>query len=372
MAKILLSISDSEQLSGVKKALTQAGYLATAASQSSSLRAQVSVQNPDLVIADGDVVENEGEELKKLFPDKPLIGWTSQRNAKAAVELINAGAFDCLSAPLQTKELLGVVEYSIKRTKVIEHEESILRKHIRKTTAGISAAALVLAAIFLAVNRNTTSEPRTFTLNFQNPTGIFCLKNRIWISDWYTQSIYRFKAGASNITLEKTYYFQGNNPYSSALINGFLWVTDTGGNIRRYELERDEPVFHGSFKSQGLAPTGLCLQDNYVWSVDAEANAIFQHPMGDPSSVIMKYSYPGLMPVGFYWDGEYFWSADGKTGKIYKHYGPEREFYIIAMFTIVPEGGGTLSGLSGSGKNLWLIFTGQPAKVMRYPISKLK
>lgn len=371
MAKIVVAISNKENLEELRKALSQARHQVVQAKDTAPLRAQVSVQNPDLIIADEFLVEENGDELKKLFPDKPLICWMGRRDAKAAVELINAGAFDCISPPVIQKEIAGVVEYALKRTKVVEHEEPFLLKYSKYFTYAAAGLLLLLAASLAIRSCGEMRREKTFELTFQNPTSVFFSGGRIFVSDWYTQSVYEYGAGMS-LKLRKTYYFQGNNPYSAAFIGKLLWISDTGGNVRRYELEGGDPFFHSAFKTPGLSFTGLTVQDNYLWSADAEGNMIYQHPMSDPEKVIARYNYPGIMPIGLHWDGRHFWSADGRTGKIYRHYGPEKDFGIIATYTLVPQGGGSLAGLSGDRENLWLVFTGQPAKAMRYPINKLR
>ncbi|MFH1369011.1 MAG: hypothetical protein ABII64_07790 [Elusimicrobiota bacterium] len=371
MSKIIISVSDQQNAQEIKKALAQAGFQVVETRNNLPLRAQISVQNPDMIIADEDIVENEGPDLKKLFPDKPIVAWMSRHSAKVAVELITEGAFDCTSPPLDPKTLIGIVEYALKKAKVVEHETEFMRKYLSGLVIALIAVVAFAVSVFFIRDLADYRKPKTFSLTFQNPTGVFCSGNTLWVSDWYTQSIYKYRTG-KNLKLLKTYYFQGHNPNSVAFIDGLLWIIDSGGSIRRYEVKDDELIFHSSFKTPGASPTGFWQENKYFWSLDAEEGAIFEHLLKEPEDIVARYTYPGLMPIGIYYDGEYFWTAEGRTGKIYRHFGPDRDFQINATYTIIPEGGGTLAGLSGDGANLWLVFSGQPAKVMRYPTKKLK
>lgn len=379
MNKIFLIINKGEHLQEMKKLLAQAGYEAVSGKVKGSLKDQMELYNPDAAVIDQELVEAEGEQLQKLFPDKPVIAFMDRRDAKRAVELISEGAFDVIFPPLKKEEVEGVVGHALRKSAAKREEASgaalLLRKSLPYAVYGVATAAAV-AAVLLLKSVITPPGIAEFDLNYQNPTSVYCSENYVWTSDWYTQNIYQYKAGRE-LELARSMHFQSLNPYSAAVISGQLWVADAAGKVETYELLEKEHVLRNMFRSPGRSLSGFCVRDGSIWSVDAETRMIYQHELQNFERITAQYPYPGVMPVGLYWDGKYFWSADGKTGKIYKHRGPENQFEIISAYMIEPEESGKtgaawqLSGLSGDGKNLWIVFSGKPAKLVRYPLKKL-
>lgn len=333
--------------------------------------------DPALIILEGHLMESVGVRIRQAYPLKPLVAWMNEHDAHRAIDLINAGAIDCMCPPVTFNEIHGVVRHILNQTVAkdapIAMPQRSFRPLLRK--AGIAAGAVAGAALIgllLLLAATKTSSSKTFVLTYQNPTGIYWQGKRLWTSDWYTQSVYQYKVGGSELKLLKIFSFPDFNANAVAMINDMLWVSGTDGYIRTYKIDKNVAMIVNTFKAPGFSPTGLCLQGESLWSTDAETNKIYQHSMHSPDEILATYDYPGMMPVGLYWDGKNFWSADGKANKIYRHRGPEKNFEIDASFALAPDGGGMVAGMNGDGENLWIIYTSQPARVLRYPLKKLK
>lgn len=374
MNKVLLIVSNEKHRAELKKILVHNGFDISISLSSPNTIELISTYDPDLIILDGNLLETFGERIKREFPLKVLIGWMNERDARLAVNLISLGACDCLCPPIRYYEVLSVIKHVLNMT-VAKISPLPLPEKNSHLKLKISAAALLLTLLGVLIfyfipNLNSSSE-KTFLLTYQNPTGIYWIKNRLWTSDWYTQNIYEYKLG-DNLKLIRTYTFTEFNLNTLAVIDDVFWIGGSDGYIRTYQIINNNPAMINKFKTPGFSPSAICAQGEYLWTTDAETNKIYQHLFKNPTQVIATYAYPGIMPVGLHWDGQNFWSADGKANNIYKHSGPERNFEIKETFNIVPDTKGVIAGLSGSDKNLWLIFTGQPSKVIRYPKKKLR
>jgi len=374
MNKILLIISDAKRRAEISKILVEGNYEVSSNAFADNPSELMKTFDPMLVMLDGHLMENVGAKLRQAYPQKPLVAWMSERDAKLAVDIINMGALDCLCPPVSFGEIHGVIRHILNKTVTKDAPVPLPKRDYRPLLQkiAIGVGLLSVIALFMLISGHQSSNSKTYPLTYQNPTGVFWYKNRLWTSDWYTQSVYQYKIGGSALKLLKIYSFPEYNANAVAVIKDMLWVSGTDGYIRTYSIVDNVPTIVNTFKAPGFSPTGLCLQGQYLWSTDAETNKIYQHSLNSPDDILATYDYPGAMPVGLFWDGKKFWSADGKANKVYRHSSPEAKFEIEASFALAPEGGGVVAGMSGDDNNLWLIYTSQPARVLRYPFTKLK
>ncbi|HBU70272.1 MAG TPA: hypothetical protein DEE98_07835 [Elusimicrobia bacterium] len=371
MNKILLSISDEENRKRLSKLILKSGYALVELKSSEAFLESVKTSDPDLIVVDGRLVEQFGEKVRQDFPQKHLIAWMNEKNSRLAVQMILNGAFDCLSAPVQEEEVIGVLDRALNH--INSCTEPLVEKKKVFSFLPVIAGTLALAAavaLYFFISSFQGDKSKSYSLSHQNPTGIFRSESFLWTADWYTQSVYNYKIG-KELKSNRTYYFQNLNPSSIAYASGMLWIGGTDGLLRNYELTNDEPILKNAFKLPSNSPSAICPQDEYLWIADTDG-AIYQLLLKKPEQVIAKYQYPGIMPVGLFWDGRNFWSADGKAGKIYKHSGPTESFKILSTFSLSVEGGGNLAGISGDKHFLWLIYSGAPSKILKYPVKNLR
>ena len=115
MEKILIVVGDDTSRAALTKLLSNAYYQVLSTPVPGDLPALVRQHDPLLLILDADIVKTQGELVKASFPQKIMLAWMAERNAAAAVALIEAGAFDCVCPPIDAEEVTGVVRHAVEK-----------------------------------------------------------------------------------------------------------------------------------------------------------------------------------------------------------------------------------------------------------------
>ncbi len=125
--------------------LGQEGYLTTTAVDGENCLRQVAVAQPDLVVLDLKLPPgiwgglSTLEQLKRLYPELPVIIVSNKADTKKAVECIRLGAFDFVDKMDAKTELPIAVANALKlsrlqeRTRRLEEENRIYRAEVAKT-----------------------------------------------------------------------------------------------------------------------------------------------------------------------------------------------------------------------------------------------
>jgi len=116
--KIICVIEDDLTLSLMLKTwLTKKNYSVVMATNIREAKRRIKKQLPDLVLSDVRLPDGDGISMlkwsKEISPDLPYIMMTSYAEISAAVECIKLGAFDYISKPLNTDELLLKIKEAI-------------------------------------------------------------------------------------------------------------------------------------------------------------------------------------------------------------------------------------------------------------------
>ena len=146
--KIFILIPGQADRFELKRVLGRAGYEVVVGKPDEPVSEQITLVNPDVSIIDQALVEDEGEQLQKYFPDKPIIAWTTKRDARAAVTLIAGGAFDCINPPVRPAEVLGVIEHALKKALKRREVPPFVERHLQTMLVSL---AIVVAAVAVAV-----------------------------------------------------------------------------------------------------------------------------------------------------------------------------------------------------------------------------
>ena len=144
MNKILLSISDEENRKRLSKLILKSGYALVELKSSEAFLESVKTSDPDLIVVDGRLVEQFGEKVRQDFPQKHLIAWMNEKNSRLAVQMILNGAFDCLSAPVQEEEVIGVLDRALNH--INSCTEPLVEKKKVFSFLPVIAGTLALAA----------------------------------------------------------------------------------------------------------------------------------------------------------------------------------------------------------------------------------
>ncbi len=121
MYKILVVEDDSAILSVVKDILIENNYVIEEAADGIAAIESVKKQAPDLLILDLGLPKLTGEsvlvEVKKLFPNLPVIVLTAKNHTSDVVKGFELGADDYISKPFEIDELLARIRLKLKSDK---------------------------------------------------------------------------------------------------------------------------------------------------------------------------------------------------------------------------------------------------------------
>jgi DNA-binding response OmpR family regulator len=124
--RILIVEDDSEMLDFLKNKLSQAGYLVSGAPNGVNAIKLVENTRPQLIVLDMNLPDINGtmvaKELKKTYPDVPIIFLTGNTSIQDKLKGFNAGGDDYLTKPFEFDELLARIHARLRQSarKVIE------------------------------------------------------------------------------------------------------------------------------------------------------------------------------------------------------------------------------------------------------------
>ena len=135
MQRILVVDDDPEIVEIISDVLKNAGYEVESAHNGRVAIEELENNFCDLVITDLNMPEVDGMEVLKhvvmKFPDTLCIILTGYGTIKGSVEAIKIGAFDYVSKPLKSDEILMIVEKAL-RYQSLERENILLKDQLRQ------------------------------------------------------------------------------------------------------------------------------------------------------------------------------------------------------------------------------------------------
>ncbi|NVM23536.1 MAG: sigma-54-dependent Fis family transcriptional regulator [Desulfobacterales bacterium] len=136
MEKILIVDDDPEILEIIAEVLKQAGYTVDTATDGRKAIRRIEAECYDLVITDLNLPEIDGMKILKYIIDDQsrdamCIILTGYGTIKGSVEAIKMGAFDYITKPAKSDEILMVVEKALKY-RHLQRENILLKQQLRK------------------------------------------------------------------------------------------------------------------------------------------------------------------------------------------------------------------------------------------------
>lgn len=324
-------------------------------------------------------------ELKKASPNLYVIVSLKRRSAKDALRWMESGAYECLSEPLNPKDVTTVMRGFVKFVsgsflprrpfyKRILPPSQFAFRNLLLFGTGIALlfAFLWVGYKFPKKKTETAAElPLSFRLPYPNPTGITWDGKFLWICDWSTQMIYKHRIDAA-LTLEKHFPMADIPTVSIAWGDDVLWSVGQDGNIRKHLLDGRLTVV-SLIRMSGVSPSALAWDGKNLWSSDANSRKIVRHLPDESLTVIASYDFPGKNPVGMVWMGKDLWVADEGTGTLYRLNFDKEVFTLQESLRpgVHLPGTNKLSGLCADGKNIWTISEGT-GLLFRHSLSSLR
>ena len=367
MSTILLMVNNKTMLGELTKLLALGNHKVIIAEKGLSIRGFVN-DNPDAVMIDALYGTAMVEETKKGLPNKPIICVLPSYDARLAIDMLKAGAFDCVYPPLRISGVMPVLEHATGKTGQPRAAKPVSWKTHKKY---FYAGAALLGIILIAALLSRPGKPNKFELPYNDPTGVVCDAGELWISNWYTQSIYRYKSSEDGVELKKTFYFSDFGPIAVAKYDNFIWSVGNDHTLRQHMINDNLDVVR-SYKFEGYTPSGIAFINNNLWICDAVSKKLFQFVISNGPVQVNSYQTGLQSPVGLCWDGASIWTVDAAANKLYRYKLKMETLELAQIYRLPKTASGMISGLCITGKTAVFIYTDTPAYVTRHRLGEFK
>lgn len=386
MAKILIIDDEADMRFAMRMLLERTGHQVVEAGDGEAALKKLAEENADLALLDMRLPGMDGiqilQRIKTEYPNVPVVMVTGYGNVELADQALQMGADHYLSKPFHNKELLNVLHGILqKRGLPIPEPEKPVETVALATTASPEPAAakkmdrkqmgIIGGAVFavgaLAFFLFGKPAKMDYPILYSNPSSLIFRGQQLWVSDWFTQSVYVHDLTQKDLKVLKTYYMPDVHVTGMAMSKDALYTADSWTkSIRKHKLD-DRLTVVQSVPSPGGAPCSLFFDGKYLWSCDLATGKIYQHQPDERFTVVAVYSSPGAAPVGFFKDDLFGWTLDAKTRQLYerrldgqltvKHAYQLREW---------EEGSAQLASFTWHGDDLWYARTGKPFLYRRH------
>lgn len=370
MARVLLVIGEEEVRGEIARLLERQGHEIVQSPGPPDCFDRIRDARPQILLAE-ESPQLLAESLR-LAPALPVVLCLKTRSAERAVGYLKKGAFECVPPPWSGEALSSPLRRAqrVQGTRIGFAWRAAPKKRPTKLIAAAAAGVLAaLAATALLVRSlRPPAEPEVLSrpLPYHHPAGA-AWREGLWISDWFTQSLYRHGPGLEIATL---YHLPEATPGPIAFAEGSLFVAAAG---RRWlkAVPGDGLEAAGRFEAPGPKTVGLCYDGLYLWSVDGSDRKVRKHLLDDRLSVLEAFDYPGGSPAALACDARNLWSIDDATGELLRH-DPRRADLLLEKAALNEYGGGVWrpTGLVHDGRWFWSVAErreGEGGRVFRHP-----
>jgi CheY-like chemotaxis protein len=380
MATVALFSRDDKSREELKLAVEEHGHRVLWAADVPGILEIVRKSRPGLVLAveSGDDCAPLLAELSREAPILPVVVALQPRDASRALELMRLGAFEVVSSPWTPENLAAALAKAL-RFKGTEFE--VVRPGLSASAAkpmGAFLAALAVAALvgaYLAVKSSPKppppAPPSEWSLPYSHPAGLAFDGNQLWVSDWFSQTIYRHDLAGLRVVRALT--LPAEVPGALAFAADALWIASGSRSLVKHMLDDKLSVL---FSVGDSAPqtVGMAYDGLYLWTCDAKEGRLHKRILDDRLTILSSYPYPGSKPAALAYDGTSLWSIDAGNRELIEHdiSNPERVIQRIPL----PEyrkGGWKPTGLAFDGKRFWSVAEqgpkgDQPGRIFAHAI----
>lgn len=372
MSQIALILTEKTVNDEIETILKLAGHKVLVADGELSGRNLIAREKPELLIIDNMCGLPIIEEFKKDFPKLAVVSWMKERDAKTAVTLMRSGVLDCLCPPLRAAEVVGVINHSLGQPEGGRKGTRLLLPYInlRKYKKQFQIGFAVTTVLTLAIMWLTRAKVIMSELPHNNPTTLVIEEKKMWVGDWYNQSIYSYRF-EDDLEVAGNYYFANFGPLAIARSGDYLWSAGNDLKLRQHILNERLDVVQ-SFPLKEHAPSGMVIIEGYLWISDSSKKKVFRYLMGRTLSQVNIYDVDLSYPVGLSWDGTHIWLADAKTDKAYKYKRRGKKLDVQKVYQLPAGKKGDLAGIFPTKEWVYAVYSGGPAKLYKYRISHLE
>lgn len=392
MAKILVTDDEEDMRMALMNTLMLAGYDVIDAESGRQALEMLGKEHVDLMLLDIRLPDMDGVQIltkvKETHPHVPVIMVTGFGSLETAVKTVQLGAADYVSKPFENKDLFSRIEKALgqkqqtapsgpitsRLIKDIEGEQqaevdggpprarkSFFQEHKKGiVVTAVLAAFLILGGLggFFAYQYQKSAEV-TFGIPTTHLSSIAGSSERLWLSDWFGQTVYECKIQEGQLVVRKSYQLGESRPTGMAFSGDALYVGDSWSRkLTKRALDANLSIVYDK-PSPSKAPGALYFDGEYLWSTDTGDDKIFRHDGGPEFKVQRSFRARGTAPVGVAVKGGHIWIADADTKRIYKHRIDE-DFKLAETFTypLLEEQTRPLSAFLLTDKFVWFGFEG--------------
>lgn len=308
MKTILVYHHYEEVRQNIKNILSSCGYTVLLANEIIEAVNYYATKNVDLIVSVPELLGYLNRD-SSLPLRAPFVALLDRFDARLAVELLQKGFRECLCPPYRQVELVGTVQY------LLGEEPTKIKKRVPVPFWLPFVGVLFLVCWWWFFGR--VPKVQFIDLPYNEPLAIIADKDFVWISDWYTQSIYQYEQpvrGARYFKLLSVYHFSDFGPVALARKDNILYSIGNDGILRRHTgNEQLTPEVVADLKLTGVV--GMNFTDNYLWVITENPARIYQYLIG-PFTLFRQWSCPDIQPVGLEIAEEGFFTVDSYRRRV--------------------------------------------------------
>ncbi len=356
--KILVAVADPSSRSSVMSALKNSGYGIYDIGEIVSAADAFSKVNPSLIVADTEFTDWFLSQFRQAASrDLPVICYLKEHNARLAYDYLKKGAYDCITDPLRPIEIVDIVNKSLSKD-VLSFDKAAKQNIfdyiaalplIKKIYMAAGTAAFIgifWLSVYVAARPSVKSQ---MEVSHRNVTGVVVGAKSVYVSDWFTQSVYRYARERGELL--DVYYFSDFGPLGLATDGASVYSVGTDSLIRRHVVNDAAKRLETAeeYPAPGLVSGGgIFAEKDFIWAGDTQMKKLFLYEIiraAPPSSGALRkigeYSTGAISPVAICKKGDKIFLADGVTGSVFSgriiddRFIPQKENAAPAGFRVV-------------------------------------
>jgi len=337
MGRIIIIDDEADMRMALRLFLERGGHSVDEAENGEQALEKIAGTAYDLALLDMRMPGLDGVQtlsrIRSAHPKLPVIMVTGYGSVDNTAEVMAMGAAGLVSKPFQHQELREAMTKAGMGWTTVDSLPGVSIALSPRARYGLLGGGVVAATLLTLALTFGWFTNRNFKLAYTNPVDMSWKDGKLWVGDWFTQSIYIHDISKAGAPIVKTYYLPDVHVTGIAVAGDRLFTSDSWAHkIRRHKFDEyltPEKVID----SPGPSPTSLFFDGKYLWSIDSKLAKIYQHRMDDALTVIAEYKAPGAAPVGFFKDDQYAWVSDSQTRLLYK-LRLDDQLSVLASYTV--------------------------------------
>lgn len=263
-------------------------------------------------------------ELIALTPLVPVVVALERRNAGRAVELMRAGAADCVAPPWTPEAIRSVLKKALRfrgtSLEVVRPKERFRRALFYWASAAVffgAALSLVVLNRRERLREEASRVTREWDLPYSHPSGLAFDGKELWVADWFGQAVYRHEPARMEVV--RLYHFPRAGFSALTFAERTLWSATEKGVVQRHLMDGRLPVVTRLDVLKGRRVVGLAFDGLYFWSLEAGGRKLRKHLPDAEWTVLDAYDYPGSKPAALVYARNALWSLDEGNRELLQH-----------------------------------------------------